>query len=320
MGLRMKRLCILGGTGFVGRHLLNRLDPRQWQARVLTRHPQRHRELTVLPGIELIKANVHTPTELEEHFRDCDAVINLVGILNQWERSPDTFQNVHVRLVSQVVKACEQQNVPVLIHMSALNADAENGASLYLRSKGEGKQRVMAGQGPHLDVCCLEPSIIFAHDDAFFNRFARLLSMTPWVFPLASPESKFAPVFVGDVVQAILMNLANKEHTAKCYSLCGPKVYTFLELVTLTAKWCGLKRRIIPLDPAMSALQARVLEWLPGKPMTRDNLRSLSVDSVCTDNGLIQLGIQPTAIEAVMPQHLGQTRNRRRYLQLRRQT
>ncbi len=159
--MKINKICILGGTGFVGRHLTTKLANHGYSLKVLTRHPQRHREVEILPGAELVEANIHDPETLQEQFRGCDAVINLVGVLHEY--SGQSFRAVHAELPGKVVDACRSAGVKRLLHMSALGADAAKGPSQYLFTKGAGEQTVMAVQD--LAVTCFKPSIIFGPDD-----------------------------------------------------------------------------------------------------------------------------------------------------------
>lgn len=291
------KVCVLGGTGFVGSHLVPRLHEAGWQVTVLTRHPHRHRALQVLPGVTLRGADVHDPRQLAAAFAGQDAVINLVGILNESGR--DTFQRVHVELGRKVVDACRQQGVPRLLHMSALNADPQ-APSAYLRSKAAAEDYAHAAGG-ELAVTSFRPSVIFGPGDSFLNRFARLLRLTPFIFPLACPRARFQPVYVGDVARRMVDSLADPADHGRRIALCGPRVYTLEALVRYTAELAGLRRRIIGLPDWASRLQARLLGLLPGKPFTLDNYRSLSVDSVCGPD----TRPCPTALEAVAPRYIG---------------
>jgi NADH dehydrogenase len=147
--------------------------------------------------------------------------------------------------------------------------------------------------------------VIFGHDDDFFNRFASLLAMSPMVFPLACPNARMAPVYVEDIARVFADSLERKSTFGRRYDLCGPKVYTLRELVEYTAQVAGINRRIVPLGDALSRLQARILEWVPGKPFTRDNYLSLQVDSVCAENGFAEFGIHPTSVECIVPTYVG---------------
>ena len=301
--MKTRNLCVLGGTGFVGRQLLNQLTPGGHRIKVLTRRRERHRDLRVLPTVELLEADVHDLATLREAFRGCDAVINLVGILNEADQG---FAAMHVELPRKIAQACKETGVRRVLQMSALHADAANGSSHYLRTKGAGEDLMHAAAADGLQVTSFRPSVIFGPRDSFINRFAGLLRLAPYLFPLACPDSRFAPVYVGDVARAFIIALENGATIGHRYDLCGPRVYTLWEIVELTAREFGLRRKIIELNDTLSRWQARLFEFVPGKPFTLDNYRSLQVDSVCHgDNGLLQLGITPTSLEAVLPRYPG---------------
>ena len=296
--MKIKKICVLGGTGFVGRHLAVRLANRGYSLRVLTRHPQRRREVRVLPGAELIGADIHDPKVLIEQFAGCDAVINLVGVLHEYPTQ--SFRTVHAELPAKVVEACRATKVKRLLHMSALHADAAKGPSQYLFTKGQGEYTVM--QAKDLAVTCFKPSIIFAPDDDFFNKFAGLLKFN-LVLPLACPNSRFAPVYVEDVAQAFEVALENDATIGQRYELCGPRVYTFKEIVEDIARMLGKRRCVVGLPGALAQLQAKIFGMLPVKIFTMDNYLSLQVDSVCSCNGLEALGITPHSVEGIMLTH-----------------
>ena len=301
--MRVNSICVLGGTGFVGRHLVNRLAERRLRVKVLTRRRERNRELLVLPTVQVIEADAHDPLMLGRHFQGCDAVINLIGILNEKGRDGTGFRHVHVELAHKIVKACQEAYVSRLLHMSALGANASLGASHYLRTKGEGEDYVHANAGESLQVTSFRPSVIFGPDDSFFNRFAKLLKLAP-VLPLARPDARFAPVYVGDVADIFVAALGDSSTFGRRYDLCGPHEYTLKALVEYTAKVTGLKRLVIGLPEGLSKLQAMALEYMPGKPMSLDNYRSLTQDNVCHNGERC-----PTALEAIVPEYL---RSRRR--------
>ena len=281
--------------------------------KVLTRHPQRHRDVEVLPGVQLIGADIHDPVVLQTQFAGCDAAINLVGILHEY--SGQTFTAVHAELPGKIVDACRAAGVKRLLHMRALRADAARGPSQYLFTKGAGEQRVMQAEG--LAVTCFKPSIIFGPDDNFLNQFANLLKRAP-VLPLACPNARFAPVFVDDVVAAFEKALEDDATIGQSYELCGPRVYTFKELVEDTARMLGLKRLVVGLPDSLARLQAKIFGMLPVKIFTMDNYLSLQIDSVCDCNGLEALGIPPSSVEGVMGPYFRNQIQRRRYDALRR--
>ncbi|MCI0401728.1 MAG: complex I NDUFA9 subunit family protein [Gammaproteobacteria bacterium] len=302
--MQIQTIGILGGTGFVGSHLVNRLTKDGYQLRVLTRSRERHRDLWVLPTVTLIEADVHDPAELKQHLAGCDAVINLVGILNESGNDGSGFRYVHVDLPRKIVDVCRENRIKRLLHMSALNADAERGPSFYLRTKGEAEDLVHTAASDDLKVTSFRPSVIFGPDDDFFNRFAKLLKLTPIFFPLACPKARFAPVYIGDVTEAFVRTISAPASYSKRYDLCGPREYTLKELVEYTAKTLRLHRIVIPLGDRLSRIQARTLEFVPGKPFSRDNYLSMQVDSLCRRSDLDVLGITPLALEAVVPEYL----------------
>ena len=314
--MRIRQVCILGGTGFIGRHIATRLAERSIPARILTRRRERNRELLVRPTVQLVEANVYDEEALVNQFNGVDAVINLVGILN--ESGSSSFRRAHVELPQKVVNACHRAGVPRLLHMSALGADPDHGPSAYQRTKGEGEQLVFREAGKDLAVTSFRPSVIFGPEDSFFNRFAGLLKLSPGVFPLPTPRTRFKPVFVGDVAEAFMRALDQRAAFGRGYELCGPEVYTLEELVRYTAEATGLKRRVVGLGKGLSQLQARILGLVPGKPYSYDNYLSATVDSICSSDGLAELGIHATSIEAVVPGYLSHRHQRWRYNQFRR--
>ena len=302
----MQRISILGGTGFIGSRLVSTLARRGYRARVFTRRRERNRHLLVIPECELVELDVFSDEALAAGLAGCDAAINLVGILNARGRS---FHDAHVTLAEKVASACRAQGVTRLLHMCALRANGA-GPSEYLATKAEGEARVMRGAGDAVSATSLRPSVVFGPGDSFFNRFATLLAMSPGFIPLACPQSKFAPVYVGDVAEAFVRCLEDESTAGKRFELAGPKVYTLRQIVEYTAEVSGLRRRVVGLGDGLSRLQAGVLGLLPSPPLSIDNYLSLQVDSVLTGpNGLETLGIVPTEVERIVPTYLG-TRNR----------
>ncbi|MDQ2696423.1 MAG: complex I NDUFA9 subunit family protein [Pseudomonadota bacterium] len=312
--MKIRTVGVLGGSGFVGRHLLERLAGGGRRITVLTRHRERHKALLLLPNLSLQEADVFDEALLQSRLAGCDAVINLVGILN--ENRPGQFQAVHADLPRRVADACVRAGVPRLLHMSALNAGPD-APSHYLRSKAAGELAVHAAAARGVAVTCFRPAVIFGPDDSFFNRFAALLALTP-VLPLACPDARFAPVYVDDVARAFATALEDPATFGKSFDLCGPNAYTLKELVDYTARLTGRRRLVVGLSDGLSRLQARMFDRLPGRPFTWDNYQSLQVDSVCSSDGLAALGLPATAVEAVMPMLLGGSRHAR-YARFRRQ-
>ena len=300
--MRQPQACILGGTGFVGRHLLLRLTKAGWHCRIPTRYPHRHRDLALYHGVSLMPVPTIDADGLAECLDNADLVVNLIGILN--EAKDGDFQRIHVELVGEVVTAALAAGVPRYLQMSALHADAQNGRSAYLRSNGAGEDLAHSAAG--LDVTSFRPSVVFGRGDSFFNRFATLLEMAPGLFPLACPDARFAPVWVGDLTEAMVRTISSDTSIGRRYDLCGPRIFTLEELVAFTAARIGRRTLLMGLNDFGSRLQARVFERLPGKPFTMDNYLSMQTPSTCTEhNGLLELGIHPTDIDTVVPTYLG---------------
>jgi NADH dehydrogenase len=301
--MEIKKVCVLGGSGFVGRHVISKLCEQGYEVLVPYRNINRAKHLSVLPTVSLVEADVHAPAVLKSLFQGVDAVINLVGILHEHRRG--AFQSAHVELPRKVVEACRAAGVKRLLHMSALGGDPD-GLSRYQRSKGEGEALVLASHGDDLAVTVFRPSVIFGPEDSFLNLFARLLYWTP-IFPLGSPNAKFQPVYVGDVAHAYVASLNNPATFGQRYELCGPTVYTLQELVEFVARVKGLKRTVMPLSDEMSSLQAMVLGLMPVKMLTHDNYLTLKTDAVCRCPFPEVFGIQPAALEAEAPLYLAAT-------------
>ncbi len=314
--MQYKTVGILGGSGFVGQHLSTMLSSKGYRVHILCRQPRRHPELALIPGTDITKGNCFDMAELEAFCRNVDVMINLVGILNEKRDNGQGFDRAHVELAHRLVQACEKTAVHRLLQMSALNA-SKDGGSYYLRSKGEAEDWVHQAARHGLQVTSFRPSVIFGRNDSFFNRFAGLLKLMPWLFPLACAQSRFAPVYVGDVCQAFAHALEDPDTIGRHYDLCGPHVYTLKELVELTAAMLDLKRKVIGLPDLLSRLQARMLGLVPGKPFSMDNYRSLQTDSVCADNGLAMLDIEAQSIEAIVPAYLANANRKGRLDQYR---
>ena len=309
--MSINKIGILGGTGFVGRALARRLGDTGYALKVLTRkRAAKHTAPSQLPNLELVETDIHDQAQLTAHLSGCDAVINLVGILNERGSTGAGFYHAHIELTDKVIRACRENRLERLLHMSAINADASAGTSHYLRSKGEAEDRVHAAAGLH--VTSYRPSVIFGQDDSFFNRFAGLLRLMPGVFPLACAGARFAPVFVEDVARAMADTLAGPAHFGKRYDLCGPRTYTLQELVEFTARCTARNRLVIPLPDFAARLQGLAFD-LAGfifpalgieQPFSTDNYRSMQIDAVCRCNDLETLGIEAATVESIVPAYL----------------
>ena len=299
-----KRIAILGGSGFVGRHLVAALTRAGCATRVFTRRRSRSRSLLVIPTCEVVETDVHDASSLASNLAGCDAVVNLAGILNEHSGAGDRFQDVHAELPGKLADACRRAGVGRMLHMSALGV-AEDAPSAYLRSKFRGEQAAHAAEADGIAVTSFRPSVIFGPGDSFFNRFAELLALSPFVFPLACPQARFAPVYIEDVVRAFTTALGDDSTAGQRYELGGPRVYTLRELVACTAAITGRRRLIVGLGDGLSRVQGLVFERLPGKPFSTDNYLSTKVDSVCSPGDFEKLGIVPRSVESVVPGYLG---------------
>lgn len=309
------KILLLGASGFVGRHLLRRLSRDGHEMTVITRYRPGCRDLALIPGVRLVQADPYDTAGLTSLLRGHEAAVNLVGILNERGFGGRGFRRAHVELVEGLLEACRTAGVERVLQMSALNAG--RGRSHYLTTRGEAEDKVAAAAGRGLVCTIFRPSVIFGPDDSLLNRFAGLLRISP-VLPLARADTRFAPVYVGDVVEAMARALRATEAVGATLELCGPETMTLRELVCWLRDTLGLRRAVIGLPDALGWLQGRVLDFVPGKPFSSDNFRSLAHDSVCTGDGLATLGIRPHTMTVLAPTWLSAAGKQTRYQQLRR--
>jgi len=304
--MTQKTVLVVGGSGFVGRYIVGRLASSGHRVIVPTRRRDNARHLFLLPTVEVHEASVADADTLTRLAEGADAMINLVGILNETGR--ETFATAHVGVTQRCIAACEAAGVRRFVQMSALNADAQ-GPSRYQRSKGEAEASIVASK---LDWTIFQPSVIFGREDAFLNLFAGVLRYLP-VMALAGADVKFQPVFVGDVAGSFVRALELDATIGQRYPLCGPRIYTLRELVRLVGEIAETPRPIVPLGATLGKLQALVLENLPGKLMSRDNLASMQRDSVCNCPFPGVFGVTPASIEAIAPLYLAPDAAKSRY-------
>lgn len=293
----MKNALLIGGTGFLGSAIARRLVCRpagaDFRLTLPTRRRERAKQLTTLPTASVVEADVHDEALLARLMAGQDLVISLVGILK------GNFQRAHVELPGKIARAAAAASVPRLIHISALAAAAD-APSNYLRSKAAGEAAVKAA---YPAATIFRPSVVFGRGDSFLTLFAGLLAVAP-VVPLACPGARFQPVWVEDVVSAVLASIDRPESQGQTYPLCGPHEYTLRELVATTGRLSGHPRTILGLPLALSYLQALLMEFVPGGPMTRDNVRSMQVPNVCPAGCSLPFGLTATPLEAVAPGYL----------------
>lgn len=287
----MKKVLVLGGSGFVGRHVCEKLTRLGIRVTVPTRRAVNARDVQTLPMVDVLEANVHSEADLARLLPGHDAVVLLVAILHGSEAD---FERTHVELPRRLAAAMHQAGVQRLVHVSALGA-SEQGPSLYQKSKAAG-EAVLQASG--LDVTVLRPSVIFGAEDQFLNFFARLQTVAPFV-PLAGASTRFQPVWVVDVADAVVRCLQRPETAGQTIECTGPEVLTLAQLVRLAGRLSGHPRPVFGIPKALALLQAGLMELMPGKPlMSRDNLKSMEVDNIASGKlpGLEVLGITPAAI------------------------
>jgi NADH dehydrogenase len=307
----MKNVLILGGTGFVGRHVCEKLVRAGWNVTVATRRRSNARKVMHLPSLSVQELDVHNAVALERAAHGQDAIVNLVAILHGTQAA---FDKVHVELPQKIANACASAEVGRLVHVSALGVNAQNPASLpsmYLRSKSMGEEVLLANCG-QLALTILRPSVIFGQGDQFLNVFASIQKILPFM-PLASADARFQPVWVEDVAAAVVKALERGGNGVQTLEACGPEVFTLKQLVEISAMAAGVNRghgRLVFGLPAWAgALQARMMELMPGAPlMSRDNLASMQVPNVATPGmpGLSQLGIHAAALQPIAAEYLTQ--------------
>ena len=302
-------ILVVGGSGFIGRHLVAKLAAEGRHVRVPTRRMERAKHLISLPRVEVLEADIHAPDIAANLLQDMDAVVNLVGILHGAEGGPDwgrAFDRAHVQLPRLLGEAAMAAGVKRMVHMSALGV-SENPLSplpsRYLRSKAAGEAALRAING--LQCTMLRPSVVYGADDAFINLFARIQRTLP-VVALAGAQARLAPIWVEDVTQAAIHLLDAPQAIGRSFELAGPEIFTLQELVELAGQWSGHPRPVIALPDLLARPMAGLMEWMPGEPlMSRDNLDSLKLDNVPSGPIDALCGIVPRSLREAGPSMYG---------------
>ena len=292
------KICILGGTGFVGRSLISALSKENYTITVITRDFDKNKDLAIYPNLKLIQEDVYNEKRMLEVSKSHDVLINLIGILNEKGFRGKGFYLAHSKIARIILNVCKQNRIKRILHMSALNADP-GGSSHYLRTKGEAESFLHTYGERFADVTSFRPSVIFGTEDSFINRFSDLLKFIPFVFPLACAQTRFAPVYVGDLVNFMKDSIDDVSSFNKKIDICGPKIYTLEEIVKIVIDVKGYSTKVIPLNNVLSKFQAVMMEFLPGKPFSIDNFNSCLVDSI-SESGLKF----KTELESVIKQYL----------------
>jgi NADH dehydrogenase len=305
-------ITVFGGSGFIGRHLVQRLARRGWLIRVAVRHPDSAQFLKPLGDVGQITpvaASLTHEGSVAAAVTGADAVVNLVGIL--YERGKQRFDAVHAEGARRVAVAARAAGATRLVQMSAIGADPASPAE-YGRSKAAGERAAAAG---FPGATIVRPSIVFGPEDGFFNRFAAMARLSPVLPLVGGGRTRFQPVYVGDVADAMAQMVDDPVHQGRIYELGGPRVYSFKELLELTLAVIHRKRLLLPLPFWAASLQATFLELLPVPPLTRDQVRLLERDNVVAPGalGLAEFGIAPTAAELIIPTYLDVYRPGGRY-------
>lgn len=298
-----RRITVFGGSGFIGRHLVRRLTAAGWVVRVAVRDPVSAAFLKPMGAVGQVvpmRADLTDRDSVRIAVSGAEAVVNLVGIL--YERGRRSFQAIHVDGAEAVALAARAAGASRLVHISAIGADARSPAA-YARSKAEGEARVLAA---FPTATIVRPSIVFGPEDSFFNRFAAMARLSPALPLIGGGTTRFQPVYVGDVAQAILRRLSEATASGRVFELGGPRVYTFRQLMEFTLREIGRRRALISLPVPVALLQARLLQCLPVPPLTVDQVRMLLRDNVVTPGspGLPELDIAPSSIELIVPTYL----------------
>jgi NADH dehydrogenase len=300
--MRDEIVTVFGGAGFIGRHLVRRLAARGATVRVATRSPNTAGHLLPMGEVgQIVLARFgEDEATIRSLVEGASAVVNLVGIL--FERRAGDFDRVHGALPGRIATAARAAGVRKFVHVSAIGADPAS-PSLYARSKAAGERAVREA---FPEAVILRPSIVFGPGDGFFNRFAAMARLAPALPLVGGGGTRFQPVYVGDVADAIVAALERPDAAGRTFELGGPKVYSFAELLRYVLEITGRRRLLVPLPWGLARLQARILELLPTPPLTRDQVSLLERDNVVSPGapGLAELGITPTPLETVVPTYL----------------
>ena len=310
--LDLDKITIIGGMGFIGSQLVAKLSKFCKKIVILTRNKSSNSGITVLPNLEIIQVDVNDERILKEYTKGSDILINLVGILNEFDKI-NTFKLIHYDLVKKISNAIQANKIKRFLHISSLNANPTS-SSNYLKTKGMAEDFLLQNTSGFCKVTIFRPSIVFGEKDSFFNKFAKILKFSP-IFPLACPAAKFMPIYIHDLTDFIIDSINDTKTYNTSIDVTGPKEYTFRELINLTLKSLRIRRLVIPLGDNLSKIQAIIFERLPGKLFSIDNYHSLKVDSISSE------GFKgTTCAEDVVPTYLNRLKNKNHIEELRKKS
>ena len=301
--MKQKIATIFGATGFIGRHLIRRLTEKDFRIIVATRSPYLHGYLKPLgdPGqIDLERVNLFDEKTLKVLLKNSNVVVNLVGIL--YETRKQKFENIHSKFPELLSKLCNEHGIEKFIHLSALGVN-EDVKSMYMRTKLQGEKNILNNFDNSI---ILRPSIVFGPEDKFFNQFASLSQFLPFLPLIGGGQTKFQPIYVGDVAKAIATILETEEIDNKIYELGGAEIFTFQQLMNILLKEIQKRRFLIPIPFSIAKFMARILQLFPKPLITTDQIEMLKEDNVVSNNygTLRDLNIEPTTIESILPHYI----------------
>lgn len=301
--MRNQVVTVFGGSGFLGRYVVRRLAAEGARVRVVCRRPQLAMHLKPMGEVGQITlegADLAGGATVEPLVHGSAYVVNLIGILSEWGQQK--FDVVQAEVPKRIATAAKAAGVERMVQMSAIGADAASQAN-YARTKAEGEAAVRAA---FPEATILRPSVVFGAEDDFFNRFGKMAQFSPFLPLIDGGQTRFQPVYVDDVAEAVVTVLTTPGHEGQTYELGGPDVYTFRELLAYLLKVLNRKRMLLSLPSSVARIQARFLEWLPSPPLTRDQIELLKHDNVVAPGALTlaDLGIKPTPLEVVVPDYV----------------
>jgi len=302
--MKKQTICIFGGTGFLGQSITRELAKTGVRIKIATRIPESAYDLKPYGDVGQITpmtCNYNDDESITCAVQGCDVVINLIGIL--FEKGKSKFKKAHIETTTKIAQICAEQNIEKLIHVSALGIDQSQ--SKYAKSKLEGENQI---KEIFPDVTILRPSVVFGAEDGFFNMFAKLASILPALPLIGGGKTKFQPVFVGDIADAITNIVTDKgeKFKEKTYELGGPEIVSFKEIYDILLDQINRKKILVPIPWTIAKIQGITLGLLPKPPLTLDQVRSLKTDNIVNEDALklTDLGVTPTAMGSILPQYL----------------